>query len=169
MKVVNVIPEWLSLELIFGIIGTTTGVLSLIIHFTRLQKEKPLIKPEVKKCWHYLERRENRQPTFNLELWLRIINTGHYGTTLSKIEAVFYDSGKRYLMESDYFQIFEQVTLMPALPVQNLWIGPHKTTDTGSVFRLEGAVIKQEVLKCSFILHHTHGKETFRVTSPLSS
>lgn len=171
MKVVNVILElleWPSLELILGIVGTATGVLSLIVHFVRLQKEKPDLELEVTKCWHYLERRKNRQPTFNLELGLRIKNTGHYGTTLSKIEAVFHDGGKRYLMESDLFQTFEQVTLMPTLPVGNLWIGPHKTTDTGCVFRLEDAVIQQEVLKCSFILYHTHGKETFRVTSPFS-
>ena len=158
----------LSLELILGIIGTATGVLSLIIHFIRLRKEKPVLKLEVTKCWHYLERRKNRQPTFNLELESRIGNRGHYGTTLSKIEVVFYDSRKRYLMESDYFHTLEHVTLMPTLPVQNLWIVLHKTTDTECVFRLEDAAIEQEVLKCSFILYRTHGKETFRVTSPFS-
>ena len=170
MKTVNVIlelPEWLSVELILGIIGTATGVLGLIIHFVRLRKEKPVLKIEVTKCWHYTARNRNRQPTFRLELGFRIKNTGHYGTTLSKIEAVFHDSGKRYLMENDLFQP-EQAHISPTLPVENLWIPPHKTTDTWSVFLLEGAVIKQEVLKCSFILHHTHGKETFKVTSPFS-
>lgn len=162
------VPEWLSSEMILIIIGAATGPLSLIIHFVRLRKEKPDLKLEVTNCWHYTERKRNRPPTFRLELEFRIKNTGHYGTTLSKIEAVFHDSGKRYLMESDLFRNPEQVLLAVTLPVENLWIPPHKTTDTGSVFLLKGAVIKQKVLKCSFILHHTYDKETFKVTSPFS-
>lgn len=172
----NVILEWLSVELILGIIGTVTGVLGLIIHFVRLRKEEPILEIEVTKCEHHTERNRNRQPTFCLELELRIKNTGHYGTTLSKIEAVFDISDKRYYMESDLFQTEQAYILQPTLPVENLWIPPHKTTDTGSVFLLKGTVIKlpvenlwiRKVLKCSFILYHTHGKETFKVTSPFS-
>ena len=168
MNVIRELPEWLSPELILGIIGTATGVLGLLIHFVRLRKEKPDLKTEVTNCWHYTERNRNRPPTFRLELGFRIKNTGHYGTTLSKIEAVFHDSGKEYLMDSDLFQTEQEYPLTPTLPVENLLIQPHRTTDTGSVFRLKGAVIEQKVLKCSFILYHTHGKETFKVTSPFS-
>jgi len=168
-EVVNVILDWLSLELILGIIGTATGIIGLIIHFIRLRREKPIIKPEVIKCGHYLTRNKKHQPIFHLELELRIKNRGHHGTTLNKIEATFYDNEKRYLMESIYFQPCEGVrALMPTLPVENLWIGPHKTTNTRCRFQLEGEVIKQRILECSFILYHTHGKKTLRVTSPFS-
>lgn len=165
----NLIPEWLSPELVLGIIGTVTGVLSLVIHYVRLQREKPNIKPEVTECEHYLERRKDGQPTFHLILDLRIKNKGNQGTTLNKIEASFYDKQKRHLVESDLFQALDTVILRPALPVENLWIGPHKTINTRCRFISEGEVIKQRVLECSFILHHTHGKVQFGVTSPVPS
>ena len=124
------------------------------------------LKIEVTNCLHYTERNRKGEPTFRLELEFRIKNTGHYGTTLSKIEAVFHDSEKEYLMKSDLFQTEQEHPLTLTLPVENLWVQPHKTTDTGSVFLLKGTVIKQKVLKCSFILYHTHNEETFKVTSP---
>lgn len=80
----NVIPEWLTLALVLGVIGTITGVCSLILHFLKYRRERPNLLVNILDCRHKVD--EDGKST-NLYIQYILRNKGDRGTKLNKIEA----------------------------------------------------------------------------------
>lgn len=146
----NGIPEWLTPALVLGVIGTTTGVLALILHFLRFRRERPDLKVDVIDCRH----RASAQVSTNLNIKYTVHNKGDRGTQLYRIEASATDfKGKKHHVSkelSQHINASDSLTLS-----DSLFFKPH--------FQY------REIMNCSFKLHHTHGKFQFKCESKEST
>lgn len=144
------IPAWFTIELVLGIIGTLTGIMALILHFIRLQREKPRLKVMVNRCKHYTPS-SMKDKVSKLRVEFQIHNIGDRGTQLSKLELSF-EMGSKIWSGSNAL---------------DLVIEAHRSSVIDQIFFFDFPFTEQ-VLQCTFSLYHTHDKYSFKIKSIMS-
>lgn len=91
----------ISLELItliLGLVGSATGVASLIVHALKFRKERPNIVAELVDAKHFYRRRDEGEEIYQLGFLLdtQVINKGDRGTTIGKAILHFTIGEKRH-------------------------------------------------------------------------
>lgn len=141
-------------NLVLGLIGTITGIIGLFIHFWRLRKENPRIEAKLLKCEHHIEPERNQ-----ISFWVQfqIKNLGDRGTSVNDVDLVYVSDNKEHCLKKIYFRPMEFS--------RRRWINPHETIDLGADYLGEYRGEVKENIDCTFLLYHTHGKETLKATS----
>jgi hypothetical protein len=155
-----------SVELVIGIIGIITAILSLIVHLIRLRKERPRLEVEAiyGEHWFFNVDKDREKPIFRLNAGFRVKNLGDRGTTLHKAQLSFMIDNKQYSVQQDLFEIFPGPKFETTV-----WINAHEITEIGIFFaHLEGETITQESIVCTFTLFHTHGKKKVQGISKMN-
>ena len=149
-----VIPEWLTL--ILGVIGTITGIFSLLIHFIKLRREKPRLRIKLVECFHNYNPDPKQRWIVLFSPHFRIYNPGDRGTTVSKAELLFKIDNRKY------------TALAEGRLLGSNRIKAHDTVDMKSeIYSFDETIKEQKKIECIFILHHTHGKETIEGVSEM--
>jgi len=148
-------PSWLTLELILGIVGTLTGILGLVIHLTRIMRERPQLKVEIVRCQHhvatYKTGGQSKKVGTLIEVEMRVHNRGDWDTTLNDAQILIkdYRSGKEKLKTG------------------GIEVPGHTTRVLEHSFSVPGIEISDSSADCVFILYHTHGKQRVTAVSNL--
>ena len=146
----NVMPEWLTPALVLGAIGTTTGVLALILHFLKFRRERPHLKIDVLNCEHKVD--EDGNSTM-LHIKYTLHNIGDRGTQLNKIEAFATDfNGEKHHASEN-------------IKVSRSRLDAHHSLTLFHYFRFTPHFQYKEKMECNFKLHHTHGVFEFQCES----
>ena len=155
--------EWkITTELVLGIIGTVTGILGLIIHYTRLRKEKPNLETEITYCLH-LFHMDNLHPNLRFKVWFRINNKGDRGTTIHEVDLLSEPGGHECPTKGILFHLVGT----ERLSIGRIRVEANETTEF-VVYFIESEewmrpyATKEksiESIDCKFIIHHTYGKE----------
>ncbi len=174
----------LSLELVLGIIGCFTGVLSLIIQFLVFRTKRPILSILID-TQHFLTKTEKGKNLFLLQSYIRVNSLGERGTDINRIECQPTDPLKFWHQDSvpdvplNSIEI-KQVSLtafpktevgLPNQPkTKKIIVKAHETIDFTTTHGLEFgfdpvSIELPKEIECLFIIHHTHGKEKIRVIS----
>lgn len=146
----NGIPEWLTPALVLGAIGTTTGVLALILHFLKFRRERPNLKVDVLNCWHRVDE-DGKSTILYIEYILH--NTGDRGTQLNKIEAFATDfNGEKHNASEN-------------VKVARNRLDAHHSLKLRHFFRFVPHFQYKKKMECTFKLHHTHEVFEFQCES----
>ncbi len=147
------LPQWLSTDLVLGIVGTVTGVLSLLIHLIRLRREKPNLALEPLRCMHRLSKNKAGGASVNIgtliEMELRVNNRGDWDTTVNDVQLAY----------SDYSSAREK------LKAGGVEVPKHGTKTLVHSFFIPGKEINEPTIDCKLTLYHTQGAQTFHIVS----
>jgi len=136
----------MSIELGLGlsIIALITSVLGLILHFIKFRKENPDLHIEDIKCEHHPPSAQVKQTQLRIRFYVH--NKGDRGTQLNNLELQTY--GKILPLDKE--------------------VGAHKSIQEDCYFDFP-VRITDEILQCTFILHHTHNEKKFQATSRITT
>ncbi len=146
---------------ILGIIGTSTGVLALIISYRTYANARPNLKVNVKKIEHYSDT-FIKGKNMTIATQLAISNCGDRPTTLNEIEAQFTYKGRQYKFKEEFIRTVTDGE--ENVGYSKISVEPHETTD--EYVYLKGLIssIPKEII-FDFRIYHTHGVCSFRETS----
>lgn len=143
----------MPIELVLGIVGTLTGIASLLIHFFSYQKEKPKVNVELEYCSHsytenFLEfkpvltvKNQGDRPStiFRIEMWAMITTLDNYSKHGERPSSI----GANYKKEVR-LEVNDTVNLKPTITIPlPLILKPEK-----------------EEIEFELIIHHTLGEIT---------
>ena len=123
----------------FSIISLIISAIGLALHFVKFRKERPNLIIENTKCRHH--------PTANvkiteLRIHFLIHNRGDRATHLNSLEILDYN---------------QSIALGHSVEA-------NKSIEEDCYFRIPLSITEEEV-KCTFVLHHTHGDKKFDIAS----
>ena len=134
----------MSIELGLSIFAIIISLSGLILYFVKFRREKPDLHVEVTKCRHHPSSAKVRQTQLRLEFYVH--NRGDRATQLNSLELQTYKQTQ---------SLQESVEAHKSIKEDCLYTLPLRLTD--------------DLLQCTFVLHHTHGEKNFEVTSQKSS
>ena len=141
-----------------GVVGTTAGILALVVHLWRLKREKPDLMIKVLSCNHAYDR-ETQALSFLSQLEIR--NIGDRGTNILGVDIKFDYKKAEYGMKT-----FNQDDEMGNSNLK--WIRPHETIKTiqSSLTRFD--TVPQKQIQCMFTVYETHGTKQIEATSNMN-
>ena len=146
-------------NLTLGIVGTTAGIASLLVHLWRLKREKPDLVLKVLRCNHECDRETNALSFFS-ELEIR--NIGDRGTNILGVDLKFDYKKTEYGMK--------MVNQDNELQNNNLkWIRPHETIRTIQIAVTRFNSKPQKQIQCMFTIFDTHGAKQIKSISNLAN
>lgn len=134
----------MSVGLGLSILATVISLSSLTLHFVRFRREKPDLQIEVMKCRHHALSAKVKQTQLRIEFYVH--NKGDRATQLNRLE----------------LETFGQTNYL-----QNA-VDAHRSIKEDCNFDIP-VNITDEILQCTFVLHHTHGDKKFDITSQKSA
>ena len=134
----------MSVELSLSIFATIVSLCGLILHFVRFRREKPNLQIEVIECKHHPPSAKVKQT--QLRIKFHVHNRGDRATQLNSLELETYQQTQ---------------SLQKAVEA-------HRSIKEDCYFKIP-TNITDEILQCSFILHHTHDDKKFDTTSQKSA
>ena len=145
-------------NLTLGIIGTTAGIVSLVVHLWRLKREKPHLVLKTVRFNHQYDN-ETKALSFMSELEIR--NIGDRGTNILGVDLNFDFKNTEYGMKmTNQDSEIEEKNLQ--------WIRPHETLRTKQIALTRFNVPPQKQIQCVFTIYNTHGAEKLTATSNLT-
>ena len=146
------------INLTLGVVGTTAGILALVVHFWRLKREKPDLVIRVLKCDHAYDR-ETQALSFLSEIEIR--NIGDRGTDILGVDLKFDYKKTEYAMKT-----FNQDDEGKNGNVK--WIRPHETIRTIQSSLTRFGTVPKKQIQCLFTVYETHGTKEVEATSNLN-
>jgi hypothetical protein len=155
------LPSWVTPELILGIVGSATGISSLLLSLKKYSKEKPQVTAEVVDATHrYRESRARNTRTVILDVDVCIKNKGDKGITIgeAKMKVLL---GKALLdLSQEPTATFGSISF-PVDEDLSVRIEPHDILTTTLSFSYESSLTKLPVEKeilFTLFLPHAHGE-----------
>jgi len=137
-----------TLELILGIIGTTTGVISSFVHIWNYFQNKPKLSLEINSCtFEEIKDDYDNPKRTNIYVDLDVMNKGNKVTSIRKVELqVFLD---------------DKILALSPFPEQTVHVEPGKTERVGLMFP-SPVIIKEKKVKCKITVTDTRNKKVIK-------
>jgi len=140
-----------TLELILGIIGTVTGVVSSFVHIWNYFQNKPKLSLEVNSCtFEEIKDDYDNPKRTNIYVNLDVMNKGNKTTSIRKIK----------------LQIFlnDKVLTLSPFPEETAHVEPGKTERIRLMF--PSPFIIKEKVRCKIIVTDTRSKKMTKTFNP---
>lgn len=135
----------MDIQLVIAVVGTALTTISVVILIWRLTREKPRLEVEVISCQHKV--RSDHKATI-VGLKFRVHNKGDKATTLTRLDTKLSDT-----MGDEHTGTKELKTDIES----------HRSTEIlAPLFLFQPPFQYPIILACTFTLHHTHGRMSFK-------